>query len=277
MTPTRARTPVPILAYHSIGDRPTDQTMRWSVSPGDFDEQMAPVAERGRHALTVAGYAAALRGEAALPHDPVLVTFDDGYADLATTALAVLERYRVVATAFVISGRVGTRATAANPMLSWEQLHELRAHGVQVGSHSHLHGALDCLPPSEVEDEVRSSKRLLEEGLGEEVVSFAYPYGYNSAQVRRAIRAAGYSSACGVKHALSHEDDDLFALARVLVERDTGAAGIALLLDGHGVPLSWPGERLRTRGWRAYRRGRHLVDDRMRRLTRATCTAGRTR
>jgi peptidoglycan/xylan/chitin deacetylase (PgdA/CDA1 family) len=277
MTPIRAPTPVPVLAYHSIGDRPTGQTMRWSVSPGDFDEQMALLAERGRHALTVAGYAAALQGEAALPHDPVLVTFDDGYADLATTALAVLERHRVVATAFVISGRIGTQAAAADPVLSWEQLHELRAHGVQIGSHGHSHRALDCLPQREVEDEVRSSKRLLEEGLSEEVVSFAYPYGYNSARVRRAVQAAGYSSACGVKNALSHEDDDLFALARVLVERDTGAAGIARLLDGHGVPLSWPGERLRTRGWRAYRRARHLVDDRVRRRNGATSTAGRTR
>jgi peptidoglycan/xylan/chitin deacetylase (PgdA/CDA1 family) len=276
MTPARAGAPVPILAYHSIGDQPRDGTMRWSVSAGDLDEQMAMIAERGRHALTVAQYAAALRGEAALPHDPVLVTFDDGFADLATTALPVLERYRVVATAFVISGRVGTRTADAGPALSWEQLHDLRAYGVQIGSHGHSHRALDCLPPPEVEREVRSSKRLLEEGLDEEVVSFAYPYGYLSSWVRHAVRAAGYSSACGVKNALSHEDDDPFALARVLVERDTGAARIARLLDGAGAPLSWSGERLRTRGWRAYRRARHLLDDRVRRRTGAPSTEGRT-
>jgi peptidoglycan/xylan/chitin deacetylase (PgdA/CDA1 family) len=270
-------TPIPILAYHSIGDRQREGTLRWSVSPGDFDEQMALIAERGRHALTVARYAAALRGEAELPPDPVLVTFDDGFADLATTALAVLERYGVVATAFVISGRIGTGGHGHDAALSWEQLHELRAHGLQVGSHGHSHRALDCLPPREAEDEVRSSRRRLEEGLGTEVVSFAYPYGYSSARVRRAVQAAGYTSACAVKNALSHRDDDLFALARVLIERDTGAARIARLLDGQGAPRSWHGERLRTRGWRTYRRARRLLGARAEGRTGVTTTTGSIR
>jgi peptidoglycan/xylan/chitin deacetylase (PgdA/CDA1 family) len=249
-------TPVPILAYHSIGDRPRDGTMRWSVSPGDFEEQMAALAERGRQALTVAQYAAALRGQAAPAAGAVVVTFDDGFADLATTALPVLRRYRLVATAFLVSSWVGGRAPDAGPVLDWEQVRELRAGGVQIGSHGHSHRALDCLPPADAEREVRLSRQVLADGLGEEVVSFAYPYGDNSARLRRAVRAAGYSSACGVKNALSHEADDLFALARVLVTRDTGAARIARLLDGEGAPLSWRGERLRTRGWRAYRRMR---------------------
>jgi peptidoglycan/xylan/chitin deacetylase (PgdA/CDA1 family) len=264
-------TPVPILAYHSVGDQEREETMRWSVSPGDFDEQMALLAERGRRTLTVAHYAAALRGEAELPPDPVLVTFDDGFADLATTALPVLERYGIVATAFVISGRIGTRGGGSDAALSWEQLHELRANGIQIGSHGQTHRALDCLPPREAEDEVRSSKRRLEEGLGTEVVSFAYPYGYSSARIRRAVQAAGYSSACAVKNALSHRDDDLFALARVLIERDTGAARIARLLDGEGAPQAWHGERLRTRGWRTYRRARQLLG------SRPASTTGRIR
>ena len=262
--------PVPILVYHSIGDLPRDGTMHWTVSPGDFDEQMALIGELGRSTLTVEQYAAALRGEASLPPDPVLVTFDDGYDDLATTALAVLERYGIVATAFVVSGWVGARAADGGPVLDWAQLRELRARGIQIGSHGHTHRALDCLPRAEVEREVRSSKRLLEDGLGEEVASFAYPYGYSSPLVRRTVRNAGYSSACAVKNALSHPRDDGFTLARVLVTRDTGAVGIARLLNGQDAPLSWPGERLRTRGWRAYRRARSWVDGGLGRLTTGT-------
>jgi peptidoglycan/xylan/chitin deacetylase (PgdA/CDA1 family) len=273
MTSTRAVTPIPILAYHSVGDRARDGTMRWSVSPGDFDEEMAVIAERGRQALTVAQYAAALRGEAALPHQPVLVTFDDGFADLATTALPVLQRYRLVATAFLVSAWIGTRSPDGGPVLDWEQIHELRAHGIQIASHSHSHRALDCLPAADAEREARLSRQMLADGLGDEVVSFAYPYGYNSSRVRRAVRAAGYSSACGVKNALSHPGDDLFALARVLVTREMGAVGVGRLLDGGGAPLSWPGERLLTRGWRAYRRGRYLVDGTVRRFRVATSAA----
>jgi peptidoglycan/xylan/chitin deacetylase (PgdA/CDA1 family) len=277
MTSTRAVTPVPILAYHSVGDRPREGTMRWSVSPGDFDEQMAVLAERGRQPLTVAQYAAALRGEATLPHDPVLVTFDDGWVDLATTALPVLQRYRLVATAFLVSGWVGSRAPDGGAVLDWDQVRELRAYGIQIASHSHSHRALDCLPAAEAEWELRLSRQVLAERLGEEVRSVAYPYGYHSARLRRSVQAAGYTSACGVKNALSHQRDDVFALARVLVTRDMGSGRIRRLLDGEGAPLSWSGERPLTRGWRAYRRTRYLVDRGLRRFRVGTPAASSSR
>ncbi|MFG2054498.1 polysaccharide deacetylase family protein [Micromonospora sp. NPDC048930] len=251
---------VPVLCYHSIGDVPRDNTLRWSVSPGDFDEQMALIEQAGRTPMTVSGYAAVLRGLAPLPPRPVLITFDDGFPDLADTALPLLRRHRLTATAYVIVARVGAAPPPdGDPSLDWDQLRELRAHGVEIGSHSRSHRALDCLRPAELRQEVAASRQALEDGMGTSVGSFAYPYGYHSAAVRTAVRAAGYSSACGVKNALSHPDDDVFAIARVLVERDTGVAGIAALLDGTGRPLAWRGERLRTRGWRAYRRARHLV------------------
>jgi peptidoglycan/xylan/chitin deacetylase (PgdA/CDA1 family) len=245
----QTNTAVPVLGYHSISDECRDGDIRWSVSPGDFDQQMALLAARGRTSLTVSEYAAALRGDFSLPPKPVLVTFDDGFADLATTALPVLARYGVKATAYVI-----TRTLNAVPALDWEQLAELRANGVEIGSHSHTHRALDCLSSAEVRREVRLSKLTLEEGLQQEVSSFAYPYGYSSRAVRRQVEAAGYTSACGVKNALSHPADDVFAIARVLIERDMGASTLAALLDGHGWPSAWRGERLSTRAWRAYRR-----------------------
>ncbi|MCW3817418.1 polysaccharide deacetylase family protein [Micromonospora sp. DR5-3] len=254
------KTVVPVLCYHSIGDVPRDNTLRWSVSPGDFDEQLALIQESGRTPMTVSGYAAVLRGLAPLPPRPVLITFDDGFPDLAETALPVLRRHRLTATAYVIAARVGTAPSPdRDPSLDWDQLRELHAHGVEIGSHSRSHRALDCLRHTELHQEAAGSRRLLEDGMGTPVRSFAYPYGYHSLAVRSAVRAAGYSSACGVKNALSHPNDDVFAIARVLIERDTGVAGIGALLDGTGWPLAWRGERLRTRGWRAYRRARHLV------------------
>ncbi|MFE9201464.1 polysaccharide deacetylase family protein [Micromonospora sp. NPDC007230] len=254
------KTVVPVLCYHSIGDVPRDSTLRWSVSPGDFDEQMALIRDRGRTPMTVSGFAAVLRGLAPLPPRPVLITFDDGFPDLADTALPVLRRHRLTATAYVIAARVATAPSQdGDPSLDWDQLRELHAHGVEIGSHSRSHPALDCLPPHELHHEIAGSRQWLENGTGTSVRSFAYPYGYHSNAVRTAVRAAGYSSACGVKNALSHPDDDVFAIARVLIERDTGVAGIGALLHGTGWPLAWRGERLRTRGWRAYRRARHLV------------------
>jgi peptidoglycan/xylan/chitin deacetylase (PgdA/CDA1 family) len=260
MSPVRPTTVVPVLGYHSVSDERRDGTRRWSVSASDFDEQMALIRERGRTPLTVSMYAAVLRGDAPPPPRPVLITFDDGFADLVDTALPVLRRYGLTATAYVITSRLGVAPPpGGDPMLDWDGLHELRTHGVEIGSHSYTHHALDCLRPRELYPEIVRSRRQLEDGLQSPVSSFAYPYGYHSPAVRRAVREAGYSSACGVKNALSHEEDDVYSIARVLIERDTGAAGLDALLDGRGWPLAWRGEHLRTRGWRAYRRFRHLV------------------
>ncbi|MGC1212187.1 MAG: polysaccharide deacetylase family protein [Micromonospora sp.] len=254
------RVVVPVLCYHSIGDERRDGTLRWSVSPGDFDEQMALIRQRGRTPMTVSGYADLLRGSAPLPPLPVLITFDDGFPDLAETAMPVLRRYGLTATAYVIAARVGVAPPPGGDLsLDWDQLRELRTAGVEIGSHSRSHQALDCLRSADLHREIAGSRQVLQDGLGTPVASFAYPYGYHSPAVRTAVRAAGYSSACAVKNALSHPGDDVFAIARVLIERDTGVAGIAALLDGIGRPLAWRGEHLRTRGWRAYRRARHLV------------------
>ncbi len=260
MSAGRIRTAVPVLCYHSVSDDRHDGELRWSVSPNDFDEQMALLRERGRTPLTVSGYTTMLRAAVPLPPRPVLVTFDDGYADLATAALPVLLRYAIPATAYVVTARVGApRTRGAGPVVSWDQLAELHSNGMEIGSHSHTHRALDCLRRGELRREVSLSKLALEDGLQEQVTSFAYPYGYHSPAVRREVRAAGYSSACGVKNALSHEADDLYAVARVLIERDLGAAGLDTLLDGRGRPPAWRRARRRTRGWRAYRQARQFA------------------
>ncbi|HTF12249.1 MAG TPA: polysaccharide deacetylase family protein [Asanoa sp.] len=254
---------VPVVGYHSIGDRPREGGLRFCVAAGDFDEQMALLRERGHTPLTVSDYADVLRSRAALPDRPVVVTFDDGFADLASTALPVLRRHRITATAFLITTHLpGPAPRPDGDFLSADEIADLRAAGIEIGSHGHSHRPLDCLTPAEARAEAQLSRRLLEDRLGAAVRSFAYPYGYHGTAVRRAVRAAGYNCACAVKNALSHPADDVFAIARVLVERDTGAAGLDAILSGRGWPVAWRRERLRTKGWRVYRRLRWAVSGR---------------
>ena len=49
---------------------------------------------------------AALDGGPALPHDPVLVTFDDGYDDNHAIAFPILREFGVPATFFVATGHI---------------------------------------------------------------------------------------------------------------------------------------------------------------------------
>ncbi|HET8914954.1 MAG TPA: hypothetical protein VFM91_04550, partial [Propionibacteriaceae bacterium] len=86
------------------------------------------------------------------------------------------------------------------------------------------------------------------------VDSFAYPHGYHDREVRQMVVDSGFVSASAVKDALSHAEDDGFALARVTVKSDFDQTKIDQVLAGIGLARARRGERWRTRGWRHVRR-----------------------
>lgn len=99
---------VPILMYHSISDRPNAETRPLAVRPSAFAEQLSYLKENGFTPLTVADLVASLHRNngRSIPERPVVVTFDDGYADFHSEALPVLERHDFPATVFLTSGWV---------------------------------------------------------------------------------------------------------------------------------------------------------------------------
>lgn len=257
--------PVPILLYHSIAAEVAPRFRRWAVHPEVFAAQMAYLRDHGYSPVTVTQLANAMTAERPhLPPRPVVVTFDDGFADFYTGALPALQRHRVAATLYVTTGHVaGTSRWLARegegdrPMLTWSRIAELSASGVECGAHTRTHPQLDTLSPVAVRDEVVACKGDLEQRLGQQITSFAYPHGYHSPAVRRVVQQSGYTSACAVKHAMSSLADDRFALARIIVTPDPDDVSLesfGRLLAGQGLPVAPARERLRTRGWRVFRR-----------------------
>jgi peptidoglycan/xylan/chitin deacetylase (PgdA/CDA1 family) len=254
-------TVISILLYHSISGDPAPWIRRFAVTPDEFARQLDIIGEQGTATLTVSELVAALdRDPAGLPERTVLITFDDGFADFHEHALPALAERGLASTLYVTTGFVGGRTghgeADGERMLDWAQLAELRDAGVEIGGHTHSHPQLDTLRRRRAAEEIERCKSLLEERLGVEVPSFAYPHGYFGARVRRLVVEAGYHSACAVKNALSSSSDDRFAIARLTVEADTGLDRIGAWAGGAGAPPAWTRERLQTRGWRMYRRTR---------------------
>jgi peptidoglycan/xylan/chitin deacetylase (PgdA/CDA1 family) len=253
---------IPILLYHSITADAGDAYRRFAMDPGQFAEQMQLIAAGGFDTMTVSELVAAFAGPAsALPPRPLVLTFDDGFAEMESVALPILTRLRLRATEYVVTGHVGGRSTwlasigeGDRPLLSAGQIRELDSAGVEIGSHGHRHRALDEMRFPEAAADITESRRVLEGILGHGVGSFAYPFGYHTARIARHVRASGFTSACGVKQALSHPGDDVFALGRAIVGSDLPCEQLERWIRGEGLPMSWRGERVRTRVWRAARR-----------------------
>jgi len=257
---------VPILMYHEVAG-PEDTASPLAVPPASFADQIAALAGNGFTAVTAATLAAAWAGQASLPHRPVVITFDDGFADFHQAALPVLAEHGFTATVFVTTGWIEdarTAAPAARPrparMLSWQQILESAGAGIEIAAHSHTHPQLDQLPPAGLAGELSISKHQLEDRLGVPVPGMAYPFGYSGAGVRRAVRAAGYRYACAVANGIASPHSDRLALPRLTVRRSTRPGTFARVVHGQQVPLIYARDRSLTKGYAVVRRTRAVLN-----------------
>lgn len=230
---------IPILMYHSISENAGPKFREFTVPEALFARQVEYLHQQAYTPMTVSQLVQA-QSQGSLPAKPVILTFDDAFLDFYTAALPILTRYNFPATLYVPTTYVnGTSrwmqksGEGSRPIASWEQLREISKSGIECGAHSQTHPQLDLLPLAAAKKEIVQSKNILEEHLGEKVLSFAYPYGYHTSAVKRIVREAGYTSACAVKNALSTEKTDPFALARILVDPTADVDAFAALLEGH--------------------------------------------
>ncbi|MEU6552414.1 polysaccharide deacetylase family protein [Streptomyces sp. NPDC046915] len=253
--------PVPILMYHSVATAPNDATRDLSVAPEAFAAQMAMAGDLGLTPVGTAELAASWRSGRPLPARPVLITFDDGYEGVHRHALPVLAKHGFTATLFVSTGWIrGAYDTGGglDTMLDWDQVRELADAGVEIGGHSHTHPQLDQLDDDTLRSELVRCKEIVAGELGTVPASFAYPYGYSSRRVRRAVRAAGFAQALAVGNALARRRQGPYALRRVTVRRGTDAEEFARLLEGRSIARTFARDRALTKGYAVVRRARQV-------------------
>ncbi|MBN2622856.1 MAG: polysaccharide deacetylase family protein [Acidimicrobiales bacterium] len=235
-----------VLIYHRVGGGSGSEV---DLDPRAFDEQMAWLAASGRalgldaavdllaaanarHAAGVGTDVGGDRGDlagvapAAPDRDPIVVTFDDGTADLAEVATPILERHRVPATVYLATRFVddGVAFPDGGLPLTWAAARDMAATGlVTFGSHTHGHLLLDRLPPAQAADELVRSRGLVEDNLGTPAHHFAYPKAVAaSAAVEPLVRAHYRSAALGGNRPNPYGRTDLHRLARTAVQVSDG-------------------------------------------------------
>lgn len=244
---------VVVLCYHSV--HPAKSFA--SVSPKEFEDHLSYL----RESCDVIPFGQVL--EAAKnqyrERPAVAITFDDGYADNYEYVLPILRRLAIVATFFITTGLVEEdpdviqriRRLRSAPYseirpLTWPQIREMHAAGMEVGSHSWGHRNLARLHPDEVEQELRRSKEVLEERLGRPIRLLAYPFGkprrHFTEETMNLAAQVGFQQAAAVISRGVQPGDHPMSVPRFIVTRDTREV-LAAKIRGSWDIVGWWQER----------------------------------
>jgi peptidoglycan/xylan/chitin deacetylase (PgdA/CDA1 family) len=208
-----------ILGYHRVAQARDEL----AVAPGAFRDQMQTMLAMGAEPVSLADARRVLREGGAGRY--VCVTFDDGYHDNLANAVPVLRELGIPATIFVPTAVIdgGARLywyTKQPRLLSWSELGELcRDRLITIGAHTRTHPALPKVSDELAWSEIAGSKAELEDRLGREVSTFAYPAGMFGEREAEMVRRAGFEVGVTTQPGLNRFGVRPETLHRSLVDR----------------------------------------------------------
>ena len=167
------------------------------------------------------------------------MTADDGFRD----AVAPMQSHvSAKPQMFVNTASVGGVASFADDraLASWDELRELAAAGVSIGSHARTHSRLADLDSELLDEELAGSLRELQAQVPAAVPLLAYPHGSHDERVRAAAMRAGYRAAFTTETGRNGAGTDPYCLRRISVKDWDGPLSVLWkTLTGEQVPPVW--------------------------------------
>jgi peptidoglycan/xylan/chitin deacetylase (PgdA/CDA1 family) len=117
---------------------------------------------------------------------------------------------------------LATPADEPRVMLEWDEVREMHALGMTIGSHTMTHANLPSAGLEAATSELVESRVRLEREIGAPITLFSYPNGgaecYVTPDLQRAVHDAGYLAAVTSENTFASHDSDRFGLGRIEVE-----------------------------------------------------------
>ncbi len=191
MAPAQA---VVILQYHHVSENTPTST---SVSPAQFAQQMAYLAEQQFDVVPLETALTAIRAGEDLPPKTLVITFDDGYRNIAENAHPILRRHGFPYTVFV---NLAPIEQGRSNMMDWATLGAIAAEGATIANHGYAHEHMIRLDPGEsqaqwagrMRDSIERTEAAIAAEVGHNLKVLAYPYGEYNQALRALLDEMGY-------------------------------------------------------------------------------------
>jgi peptidoglycan/xylan/chitin deacetylase (PgdA/CDA1 family) len=224
---------IPVFLYHGLtksgSPKGTGRERKYWISRAQFHEQLSCIRREGYEvALLTEGLKS--NGRLKERSSKVSLTFDDGRRSDYECAFPSLLEAGMRAEFFVNTAHIGTEG-----FLSWPQMAEMQRAGMSFQSHGHEHVDLSRLPANELERQLKLSKQMLEDRLGQSVDFLAVPFGRQSDQLLEKALQVGYRALCNSRNWPAQAGSRI--VNRVSVYAHTTLSAFQRLLTGN--PLSY--------------------------------------
>lgn len=205
----------PTLMYHhvqNLDQAKAENHLSLTVADTTFREQLQYLRSQGYNVVSMAQLINFFDTGSPLPGKSILLTFDDGYVDFASTAFPILKEFGDQATVFLPTGLI------ENPgYLSWGQVNDMKNSGlILFANHTWSHQSV-YTSNSVVEKEISTADTQLRDHGQNNPKVFAYPYGGADNFAISYLANSGYSLAFTTNPGSTLCKQLRFALPRVRV------------------------------------------------------------
>jgi peptidoglycan/xylan/chitin deacetylase (PgdA/CDA1 family) len=241
-----------MLVYHRVCADADDPRSEFVVPRSVFREQMRALSCGPYLTPRLSEVLSGAPNPRSPEHTPVVVTFDDGFADTLEHALPVLKEFGIPAAVFPVldlNRRYSAWDSAPEmraPLLEPEDMRAMEDAGVEFGSHTVAHTRLTRALPGALEDELVRSREILAAIVARPLPVLAYPYGDVDERVKDAARRAGYAAGLAVASGPLDLSSDPFEIRRQCVAPSSSDAYLRLLFSGALKLYAWSKWKVRT-------------------------------
>ncbi len=219
-----------VFMYHRFGETTLPST---NTTIAQLDAHIAELTSGRYTVLPLPEIVDAIREGRDLPDRTVGLSVDDAFLSLYTVGWPRFRDANLPLTLFVATGAIDRKY---RNYMSWNQIRELAAAGVAIGSQTESHPHMPTLTPEANAAELTRSNQRFEQEIGKRPALFAYPFGENSRAVRGTVEQAGFVAAFGQHSGVLYPGADLFFLPRFAMNETYGGTS-RFRLAANALPI----------------------------------------
>ena len=220
---------VPVIMYHRVINNPENEGVYGTYIYEDmFKKHLQYLKDKNYTVITFKDLdKIGWRNRFEKDRKYIILTFDDGYKDNYDLAFPILKEFNFKATIFLMGSLtynewdVKAGGERKFSLMSVEMIKEMQDYGIEFGAHTFNHPKINTLSNEEIAHQIVDVRKPLEEKIGKEIITFAYPYGILNDYAKEMAKKAGYTFALATDSGSVCLSDDLYQIRRIAIFPNT--------------------------------------------------------